>query len=65
MPSRSSRLKALPPQGPPAIDTTAIKARRDSIRAKAKEWLNHIQIRSDVGAKLVAALFSRETQFIC
>jgi hypothetical protein len=31
--------------------------------AKSKEWLGHIQIRSDIGAKLAAALFQKETQF--
>jgi hypothetical protein len=57
--------KALPPLiGDPKEDATTMKAWRDSIRAKAKEWLHHIQIRSDVGAQLAASLFSRETQFI-
>jgi hypothetical protein len=57
-----SLCKALPPlTGDPKEDATAMKAWRDSIRAKSKEWL---QIRADVGAKLAAALFRRETQFI-
>jgi hypothetical protein len=45
-------------------DTTAMKAWRDEVRAKSKEWLGHIQIRSDMGAKLAAALFQKETQFM-
>jgi hypothetical protein len=45
-------------------DTTAMKAWRDEIRAKSKEWLGHIQIRSDMGSKLAAALFQKETQFM-
>jgi hypothetical protein len=57
--------KALPPlTGDPKEDVTAMKAWTDSIRAKAKEWLYHIQVRWDAGAKLAAALFSKETQFI-
>jgi hypothetical protein len=57
--------KALPPlTGDPKEDATAMKAWRDSILAKSKEWLHHIQIQSDVGAKLAAAFFSKETQFI-
>jgi hypothetical protein len=55
--------KALSPwTGDPKEDATAMKAWRDRICAKAKVWLHHI--RSDVGAKLAVALFSRETQFI-
>jgi hypothetical protein len=50
--------------GNPKEDATAMKVWRDSISARAKGWFHHIQIRSDVGAKLAAALFSRETQFI-
>jgi hypothetical protein len=34
------------------------------MRAKSKEWLGHIQIRSDMGVKLAAALFRKETQFM-
>jgi hypothetical protein len=57
--------KALPPlTGNLKEDATAMKAWRDSVCAKSKEWLHHIQIRSDVGAKLAAALFRKETQFI-
>jgi hypothetical protein len=33
-------------------DTTAMKAWRDEVHAKSKEWLGHIQIRSDMGSKL-------------
>jgi hypothetical protein len=49
----------------PKEDVAALKAWRDSIRLKAKEWLQHVQVRSDVRAKLLAALFSKEKQFIC
>jgi hypothetical protein len=45
-------------------DTTAMKAWRDKVRTKSKEWLGHVQIRSDMGAKLAAALFQKETQFM-
>jgi hypothetical protein len=45
-------------------DMTAMKAWRDEVRAKSKEWLGHIQIRSDMGPKLAAALFQKETQFM-
>jgi hypothetical protein len=38
-----------------------MKALKDEIRSKSKEWPGHIQIRSDMGAKLVAALFQKET----
>jgi hypothetical protein len=58
--------KSLPPlTDDPKEDVAALKAWRDSIRMKAKEWLHHVQVHSDVGAKLLAALFSKETQFIC
>jgi hypothetical protein len=57
--------KALPPlTGDFKEDATAMKAWRDSICAKSKEWLHHIQILSDIGAKLAAAFFQKETQFI-
>jgi hypothetical protein len=58
--------KALPPlTGDLKEDAMAMKAWRDSVHAKSKEWLHHhIQIRSDVGAKLAAALFCKGTQFI-
>jgi hypothetical protein len=45
-------------------DTMAMKAWRADVRTKSKEWLGHIQIRSDMGVKLAAALFQKETQFI-
>jgi hypothetical protein len=45
-------------------DATAMKAWRDDVHAKSKEWLGHIQIRSDMGVKLAAALFRKETQFM-
>jgi hypothetical protein len=41
-------------------ETTAMKAWRDEVRAKSKEWLGHIQIRSDMGSKLAAAFFQKE-----
>jgi hypothetical protein len=60
-----SLCKALPPlTGDLKEDATAMKAWRDDVRAKYKEWLSHIQIRSDVGVKLAAALFRKETQFM-
>jgi hypothetical protein len=56
--------KSIPPlTDDPREDVAALKAWRDSIRVKAKEWLH--QVRSDMGAKLSAALFSKETHFIC
>jgi hypothetical protein len=54
----------LPLTGDLKEDATAIKAWRDDVRAKSKEWLGHIQIRSNMGVKLAAALFRKETQFM-
>jgi hypothetical protein len=45
-------------------DATDMKAWRNNVRAKSKEWLGHIQIRSDMRVKLAAALFRKETQFM-
>jgi hypothetical protein len=42
-------------------DLSALKAWRDDIRREAAEWLDHVKIRSDVGVKLSAALFNKET----
>jgi hypothetical protein len=49
----------------PKEDVAALKAWRDSICLEAKKWLHHIQVRLDVGAKLSAALFNKETHFMC
>jgi hypothetical protein len=42
----------------------ALKAWRDGIRHEADKWLDHVKIRSDMGAKLSAALFNKETDVI-
>jgi hypothetical protein len=39
-------------------DVAALKAWRDDIRAETDKWLDHVKVRSDVGAKLSAALFN-------
>jgi hypothetical protein len=41
-----------------------LKAWRDNIRREVGNWLNHVKTRSDVGAKLSAALFIKETDVI-
>jgi hypothetical protein len=57
--------KSLPPMANASQeDLSALKAWRDEIRREAAEWLDHVKIRSDVGAKLSAALFNKETDVI-
>jgi hypothetical protein len=57
--------KSLPPLTDASKeDVAALKAWRDDICAEADKWLAHVQVRSDVGAKLSAALFNKETDFI-
>jgi hypothetical protein len=41
-----------------------LKAWRDAIRQEVTEWVDHIKTASDVGAKLSAALFNKETEII-
>jgi hypothetical protein len=43
----------------------ALWAWRDDIRQEVTDWVAHIKIASDVGAKLSAALFNKETETIC
>jgi vacuolar-type H+-ATPase subunit E/Vma4 len=45
-------------------ELAALKAWMDEIRREANKWLDHIKIRPDVGAKLSAALFKKETDVI-
>jgi hypothetical protein len=42
----------------------AWKAWRDNIRQEVADWVNHIKTASDVGSKLSAALFNKETEII-
>jgi hypothetical protein len=39
----------------------ALKAWRDDIRHEVADWVDHIKTASDMGAKLSAALFNKET----
>jgi hypothetical protein len=58
--------KSLPPLADASKeDVAALKAWRDDIRAEVDKWLAHVQVRSDVGAKLSAALLNKETDLIC
>jgi hypothetical protein len=57
--------KSLPPLAEASKENgSALKAWRDDIRVEVDKWLAHVQVRSDVGAKLSAALFNKETDFI-
>jgi hypothetical protein len=42
-------------------ELSVLKAWRDDICREAAKWLDHIKIRSDVGAKLSVAFFNKET----
>jgi hypothetical protein len=42
----------------------ALKVWRDDIRQEVTDWVAHIKVASDVGAKLSAALFNKETENI-
>jgi hypothetical protein len=54
--------KSLPPLANASKeDVVALKAWRDDIRTEVDKWHHHVQVRSDVGAKLLAALFNKET----
>jgi hypothetical protein len=46
-------------------ELNALKAWRDDIRQEVTDWVDHIKTASDVGAKLSAALFNKETENIC
>jgi hypothetical protein len=60
-----SLCKLLPPMTDASKeDVAALKAWRDNIRLESEKWLHHVQVQSDVGAKLLAALFSKETHFM-
>jgi hypothetical protein len=57
--------KTLPPMANASQEElNALKAWRDDIRQEVTNWVNHIKIASDVGAKLSAALFNKETENI-
>jgi hypothetical protein len=57
--------KTLPPMANASQEElTALKAWRDDILHEVGDWVDHIKTRSDVGAKLSAALFNKETEFI-
>jgi hypothetical protein len=45
-------------------ELSALKAWRDDIRREVVNWVYHVKTRSDVGAKLSAALFNKETYVI-
>jgi hypothetical protein len=45
-------------------ELTALKAWRDNIRHEVAVWVDHIKTRFDMGAKLSAALFNKETEII-
>jgi hypothetical protein len=54
--------KSLPPMANASQEEmTALKAWRNDIR---REWVDHVKIQSDVGAKLSAAVFNKETEII-
>jgi hypothetical protein len=58
--------KSLPPMANASQEElSALKAWRDDIRREVAYWLDHVKTRSDVGAKLSAALYSKETDVIC
>jgi hypothetical protein len=42
-----------------------LKAWRDDIRHEVANWVDQVKTRSDVEAKLSAALFNKETEIIC
>jgi hypothetical protein len=46
-------------------ELSALKAWRDDIRHEVADWVDDVKTRSDVGAKLSAALFNKETDVIC
>jgi hypothetical protein len=57
--------KTLPPMANASQEElNALKAWRDDIRQEVTDWVTHIKITSDVGAKLSAALFNKEKENI-
>jgi hypothetical protein len=54
--------KTLPPMANASKEE--LKAWRDDIRQEVADWVDHIKTASDVGAKLSAALFNKETENI-
>jgi hypothetical protein len=46
-------------------ELNALRAWRDDIQQEVTDWSAHIKIASDVGAKLSADLFNKETETIC
>jgi hypothetical protein len=56
---------ALPPMANASQEELkALKAWRDDICHEVADWVDHVKTVSDVGAKLSAALFNRETEII-
>jgi hypothetical protein len=45
-------------------ESNALKAWRDDVSQEVTDWVNHIKVASDVGAKLSAALFNKEMETI-
>jgi hypothetical protein len=45
-------------------ELTALKAWRDNICCEVADLVDHVKTRSDMGAKLSAALFNKETEII-